>query len=68
MTILQPKTSKTQITTNTGALIYLRLHGSVAERIKHELSSMLTKNVLSRKEFKSLERQILHYVAGQPKP
>ena len=42
MTILQLKTSKTQITTNTGALIYLELHGSVAERIKHEASSMLT--------------------------
>ena len=42
MTILQLKTSKTQFTTNTGALIYLRLDGSVAERIKHELSSMLT--------------------------
>ena len=42
MTILQLKTSKTQITTNTKALIYLKLHGSVAERIKHEASGMLT--------------------------
>ena len=42
MTILQLKTSKTQITTKTRALIYLRLHGSVAERIKHEASGMLT--------------------------
>ena len=42
MTILQLKTSKTQITTNTRALIYLELHGSVTERIKHEASGMLT--------------------------
>ena len=41
MTILQVKTSKTQITTNTKALIYLELHGSMAERIKHEASGML---------------------------
>ena len=42
MTILRLKTSKTQIATNTRALIYLGLHGSVAERIKHEGSAMLT--------------------------
>ena len=42
MTTLQLKTSKTQITTNTKALMYLELHGSVAERIKHEASGMLT--------------------------
>ena len=42
MTILQVKTSKTQIRTNTRALIYLGLHGSVVERIKHEASDMLT--------------------------
>ena len=42
MTILQIKTSKTQITTSTRALIYLGLNGSVAKRIKHEASGMLT--------------------------
>ena len=42
MTILQLKTSKTQITTNTRALIYLGLHGSVVEWIKDEASDMLT--------------------------
>ena len=42
MTILQLKTSKTQITTKTRALIYLGLHGSVAERIKQIVSGMLT--------------------------
>ena len=42
MTILQLKTSKTQITTNTKALIYLGLYGFVAERIKHEASGMRT--------------------------
>ena len=42
MTILQLKTFKTQITTNTSALIYLGLCGSVAERIKNEASDMLT--------------------------
>ena len=42
MTILQLKTSKTHIATNTRALIYLGLHGSVAERIKHEVSGMLS--------------------------
>ena len=39
---LQLKTSKTQITTNIRALIRLQLHGSVAERIGHEASDMLT--------------------------
>ena len=39
---LQLKTSKTQITTNTRALICLRPHGSVVERIGHEASGMLT--------------------------
>ena len=34
-------TAKTQMTINTRALIYLGLHGSVAERIKHEGSGML---------------------------
>ena len=42
MTILQLKTFKTQITTNTRALIYLGLYGSVDKRIKHEASDMLT--------------------------
>ena len=42
MTILQLKTSKTQITTNARALIYLGLHGFEAKRIKHEVSGMLT--------------------------
>ena len=42
MTILQLKTFKIQITTNTRALIYLELYGSVAERIKHKASDMLT--------------------------
>ena len=42
MTMLQLKSSITQITKNTRALIYLRLHGSVAERIKYETSGMLT--------------------------
>ena len=35
-------TAKTQLTTNTKALIYLGAHGSVAERIKHEVSGMPT--------------------------
>ena len=47
MTILQLKTSKTQITTNTGALIYLEPHGSVAERIKHEAPGKLTYHEMS---------------------
>ena len=42
MSILQLKTSKTQITTNTRDLIYLGLHDFVAERIKHGASGMLT--------------------------
>ena len=43
MKILQLKISKTQITTNTRALIYLGLHGSAAKRIKHDKTSgMLT--------------------------
>ena len=42
MTILQLKTSKTQITTKSRALIYLELHRSVAERIKQIVSDMLT--------------------------
>ena len=42
MTILQLKSSKTQITTITRALIYLELHGSMVERIKHEVCGMLT--------------------------
>ena len=33
---------KTQIMTNTRALIYLKTYGSVAKRIKHEPSNMLT--------------------------
>ena len=49
MTILQLKTSKTQITTNTRALIYLELHGSVAKQIKHEASGMLTYREMSSK-------------------
>ena len=35
MTILQLRTFKTQIITNTRALAYLELYGSVAERINH---------------------------------
>ena len=42
MTMLQLKTSKTQITTTTRALIHLGLHGSVAKQIKHEASDMFT--------------------------
>ena len=41
MTILQLKTLKTQIMTNTRALIYCRLYESVAKRIKYEAFSML---------------------------
>ena len=33
---------KTQITTNTRALVYHRLYGSVTERIKHMASNMLS--------------------------
>ena len=33
---------KTQITTNTRALVYHRLYGSVAEQIKHMASNMLS--------------------------
>ena len=33
---------KTQIVTNTRALIYLKTYDSVAERIKHKPSDMLT--------------------------
>ena len=39
---IQLKTSKTQITTNTRALIYLGLHDSVAEWIKLEAFGMVT--------------------------
>ena len=42
MTILQLRTSKTEIPTNTGALIYPGPYGSVPERIKREASGMLT--------------------------
>ena len=42
MTMLQLKTSKTQITTNTRALIFLGLHSSVGEQMKHEASDMFT--------------------------
>ena len=42
MTTLKLETSKTQIATNTRALICLGLHGCVVERIKHEVSGMLT--------------------------
>ena len=41
MTILQLRTSKAQIITNTRALIYLGLDGSVTELIKHETSDIL---------------------------
>ena len=57
----QLKTSKTQITTNSRALIYLGLHGSVVEWIKHEASGML----IYGEEFKFCKRQILHCVASQ---
>ena len=40
MAILQLKTFKAQITTNTRALIYFRLYGSLAEQIKHEASDI----------------------------
>ena len=39
---IQLKSSKTQITTNTRALIYVGLHDSVAERIKLEALGMVT--------------------------
>ena len=55
MIILQLKTSKTQITTNARALIYLELHGSVAERIK---AWSFWHAHLSRKEFTSRKRQL----------
>ena len=42
MTILQLKAFKTQIATNTRALVYHRVYDSVVERIKHEASGMLT--------------------------
>ena len=42
MTILQLRTFKTQIATNTRDLVYDRLYGSVTEQIKHEASGMLT--------------------------
>ena len=42
MTILQLKTSKTQITTDIKALIFHRLYGSVAKRIKHTASNIFT--------------------------
>ena len=41
MTKLQVKTSRTQITTNPRALIYLGLNGFVAEQRKHESSGIL---------------------------
>ena len=41
MTILQLRTFKTQIITNTRALVYLELYGSVAERINHTDFNML---------------------------
>ena len=39
--------SKTQITTNTGALIYCALDDSVAELIKHKVSNILTYREMS---------------------
>ena len=53
ITILQLKTSKTQITTNTRDLIYLGLHNSIANWIRHEAFGMLTyheKNLNSIRE------------------
>ena len=61
MTILQLKTFKTQVTTNTRALIYLGLYGLVAKRISHTTFNI---PCLLWKEFKSCEEQILH-VASQ---
>ena len=47
MTILQLKTFKTQVTTNTITLIYLGLYGSVAKRVSH---TVLNTPYLSWKE------------------
>ena len=62
MTILQLKTFKTQITTNTRALVSHQLYGSVAKRMSQ---AAFIKHYLSWKEFKSREEQIFH-VANQP--
>ena len=62
MTVLQLRTFKTQITTNTRALVYLGLDGSVAERISHTTFNI---SYLLWKEFDYYEEQILH-VASQP--
>ena len=62
MTVLQLRTFKTQITTNTRALVYLGLDGSVAERISDTTFNI---SYLLWKEFDYYEEQILH-VASQP--
>ena len=61
MTILQLKTFKTQVTTNTGALIHLGLYDPVDKRISHTAFNI---SCLSWKEFESREEQILR-VASQ---
>ena len=53
MTTLQLKTSKTQITTNSRTLIYLGLHGSEAEWMKHESSGMLSLHETSSNSVRS---------------
>ena len=42
MTTFQLRAFETEVITNTRALIYLWLYGSVAERIKHAASYILT--------------------------
>ena len=61
MTILQLKTFKTQVTTNTRTLIYKGLYGPVAKWISHTTFNI---PCLSWKEFESRQVQILH-VASQ---
>ena len=52
--ILQLRTFKTQLTTNTGALVWHRLYGSVAEQISQTIINIF---YLSWKEFRSGEEQ-----------
>ena len=42
MTILQLRNFKTHITTNTRALVYHGLYGSVAEQVNHTAFNMLS--------------------------
>ena len=59
---IQLETFKTKVTTNTRALVTDKLYGSVAKR-----ASQTTLNIscLSRKEFNSLEEQILSWSTSQ---